>query len=809
MTLNFSSLSEVQRAQRFERAGMKTLGKYEILEEIGRGGFATVYKARDPSLDQVVAVKVLHGAYVDRPDVVQRFLNEARKAVKLRQRGIVRIYAVGEDDGVPYIAMEYLPGGTLAGRLHGEPLPLDAAISVVEQVAAVLDHAHQRGLVHRDVKPANVLFDEEGGAVLVDFGLFKSLAESGMTAEGTSLGTPTYMAPEQAGPNAEVDGRADVYALGVVAYEMLAGHVPFEAETLLSVLHAHVHDVPPDPCALNQALDPGVASVVLKALEKAPADRYQTAGAFARELRRAWKAAQEAAQVKATLAGLYAQAQEAMKAGRWGMVVNLCVEMRNLDPDYRDVGTLLTLAASRLAEEEQKRQQERELGEQYAAALEMLEKEAYAEAAEALEKIEAQAPDFRDVGKELERARAGLEKAQLYQAALAKLADVRYDEACDDLLALLKRDPDHAGARARLLEATGGVLAQLRDAQAELEELGSENEALRARVVDLEAKLKEAETALKKLEPEARELRSALKTARSHVDTYDSLLLAMEDHDQGQVLALAEKLAQAKRPGASRLLARLQAGSKEPELAEFSDFFSQIFGGIPQAGTKEPELAEPLVGLPGDLWTNPKDGKEMVRVPAGAFLYGVEKKEIELPEFWIDKTPVTNAEYARFVAAAGHEPPQHWKGKTPPKEIADHPVVYVSWHDAVAYAGWAGKRLPIKQEWEKAARGTDGRKYPRGDQRPTPELCNFGGNEGGTTPVGKYSPQGDSPYGCVDMAGNVWEWTASDYSRDAKVLRGGAWDLDRNLVHAAFHIYLTPDIRSSYVGFRCVGLPGE
>ena len=170
----------------------KRIGNYEIVEEIGRGGFATVYKARDPNLDQVMAVKVLHGAYANRPEVVQRFLDEARKAVRLRQRGIVRIYTVDENKGVPYIAMEYLPGGTLAGRLHGEPLPLDAAIAVVEQVAAALDHAHKRRLVHRDVKPANVLFDDEGHAVLVDFGLVKSLAESGMTAEGTSLGTPTY-----------------------------------------------------------------------------------------------------------------------------------------------------------------------------------------------------------------------------------------------------------------------------------------------------------------------------------------------------------------------------------------------------------------------------------------------------------------------------------------------------------------------------------------------------------------------------------------------------------------------------------------
>jgi formylglycine-generating enzyme required for sulfatase activity len=724
---------------------MNKLGKYEILEEIGRGGFATVYRARDPNLDQVVAVKMLHGAYADRSDMVQRFLNEARKAVRLRQRGIVRIYAVGEDGGVPYIAMEYLPGGTLAARLHGEPLPLDAAIAVVEQVAAALDHAHKHGLVHRDVKPANVLFDEEGGAVLVDFGLVKSLAESGMTTEGTSLGTPTYMAPEQAKPNAEVDGRADVYALGVVAYEMLAGRVPFEAEMPLSVLHAHVHDTPPDPCGLNQALDPGVASVVLKALEKAPAGRYQTAGAFARELRGAWEAAQEAAQVKATLAGLYTQAQEAMKAGHWGVVASLCAEISDLDPDYRDVGTLLTLAASRLAEEEQKRQQERELEEQYAAALELLEKEAYAEAVEALEQIAAQAPDFPDVGTELERARAGLEKAQLYEAALDKLADGRHGEACDDLLVLLRRDPDHADARAQLLEATQGVLAQLRGARTELERLGSENEALRVRVVDLEAKL---------------------KTARSHVDTYDSLLLAMEDHDQGQVLALTEELAQAKRPGASRVLAHLH------------------------------------------VRIHPQDGKEMVRVPAGVFLYE-EREKIELPEFWIDRTPVTNAEYARFVAATGHEPPQHWEGKTPPKEIADHPVVYVSWHDAVAYAGWASKRLPTEQEWEKAACGTDGRKYPWGNQAPASELCNFDNNERGTTPVSKYSPQGDSPYGCVDMAGNVWEWTASDYSSGIKVLRGGAWGGNWYNVRAAFRDRYPPDDRGDDVGFRCVGSPGE
>jgi formylglycine-generating enzyme required for sulfatase activity len=198
----------------------------------------------------------------------------------------------------------------------------------------------------------------------------------------------------------------------------------------------------------------------------------------------------------------------------------------------------------------------------------------------------------------------------------------------------------------------------------------------------------------------------------------------------------------------------------------------------------------------------------MVRVPAGKFLYGDEKVKKSLPEFWIDKTPVTNTEYARFVAETKQKPPKHWKGRNPPKDIADHPVVNVSWDEAIAYAKWAGKRLPTEEEWEKAARGTDGRKYPWGDQPPTSELCNFGRKVGKTTPVGKYSPQGDSPYGCVDMSGNVWEWTVSDYSKETKVLHGGSWHSNvEGLLRAAARDFLNPDLRYSYFGFRCAGSP--
>jgi formylglycine-generating enzyme required for sulfatase activity len=222
----------------------------------------------------------------------------------------------------------------------------------------------------------------------------------------------------------------------------------------------------------------------------------------------------------------------------------------------------------------------------------------------------------------------------------------------------------------------------------------------------------------------------------------------------------------------------------------------------PVAVPPQPERIE----APGpDRKTWEKDSKEMVRVPAGRFLYSEEKKEFLLPAFWIDRTPVTNAEYERFVIATGHKPPGHWKGRPPPEDAADHPVVRVTWHDAVAYAEWAGKRLPTEKQWEKAARGTDGRAYPWSDWAEG--RCNT--KEAGierTTPVGQYSPGGDSPYGGVDMAGNVFEWTKSEHEnrRGSRVVRGGSWHYDRDFARCAARFKYLPGYSNDHVGFRCV-----
>jgi sulfatase modifying factor 1 len=220
----------------------------------------------------------------------------------------------------------------------------------------------------------------------------------------------------------------------------------------------------------------------------------------------------------------------------------------------------------------------------------------------------------------------------------------------------------------------------------------------------------------------------------------------------------------------------------------------------PKATPKEPARAEL------NSFIHEKSGKTFVRVPAGEFLYGDDKKKMYLDEFWMAKTPVTNAEYARFVAATKAKPPKHWQGSSPPAELANHPVVYVSWHDAKAYAEWAGMALPTEQQWEKAARGTDGHTYPWGNEWRENHCNTWETGIRATTPVGKFSPQGNSVYGCVDMAGNVWEWTNNwwDEKQSFCILCGGSWLIQLQLANLTFRHGYDPTGSSNLVGFRVV-----
>lgn len=213
---------------------------------------------------------------------------------------------------------------------------------------------------------------------------------------------------------------------------------------------------------------------------------------------------------------------------------------------------------------------------------------------------------------------------------------------------------------------------------------------------------------------------------------------------------------------------------------------------------------------PGSVDLSPRwqqIGIELVKIPAGEFLYGDDNQRIHLDKYLIAKTPVTNRQYKAFVDATSHRTPEHWTGAKPPRGKENHPVVNVSWADVVSFCRWAGVQLPSERQWEKAARGTDGRIYPWGNDLPDATCCNFNKNLQGTTPVGQY-PQGASPYGLLDMAGNVWEWCADWYAvNERRVVRGGAWNNNANHVRAAARGRYHPDFWYNGGGFRCVRSP--
>jgi serine/threonine protein kinase len=253
-------------------------GRYRLEAKLGSGGMSTVYLARDDTLDRPVAVKVMHREMSEQEDQLQRFRQEARAVAKLTHPNVVSVIDAGEDGGYPYIVFEYVKGETLKQRI-GRVGALDTqeAIAYAIEVARGLGVAHARKMVHRDIKPQNVLIDEEGRAKLTDFGISRQLEQDGVTATGRVLGTTDYVAPEQAMGKA-VDPRSDIYSLGVVLYEMLVGQVPFHADSQVGVAMKHVNEELPDVQRRRPEASAAVALVVERATAKYPAERYQTIG---------------------------------------------------------------------------------------------------------------------------------------------------------------------------------------------------------------------------------------------------------------------------------------------------------------------------------------------------------------------------------------------------------------------------------------------------------------------------------------------------------------------------------------------------
>jgi eukaryotic-like serine/threonine-protein kinase len=261
-------------------------GRYQIVGELGKGSMGVVYKAHDPQIDRSLALKVLRPDRITSEEFVRRFLKEAQAIGRLSHANIVTLYDVGQDHGTIFIAMELLTGKTLKDAMAERQLTAQEIIHIGVQVAEALDYAHQKGIVHRDIKPSNIILTSDGPAKLTDFGIarIEDPAAHQQTQAGEILGTPVYMSPEQV-MGQPVDGRSDLYSLGVILYEMAMGRKPFSGESIAAVFSSIVQETPPEPIIPDSPIAPRLSALIMKAISKRPEDRFSTGREMAQPLK--------------------------------------------------------------------------------------------------------------------------------------------------------------------------------------------------------------------------------------------------------------------------------------------------------------------------------------------------------------------------------------------------------------------------------------------------------------------------------------------------------------------------------------------
>jgi eukaryotic-like serine/threonine-protein kinase len=660
--------------------------RYHLVAPLGEGGMASVYKAYDTRLKRDVAVKIIRTDQftpASLRQVLKRFEREAQLLAKLTHPNIVSIIDYGEHAGAPYLVMEYLPGGTLKDRSKGQPIPWQEAVRILLPVAEALDYAHSQNIIHRDVKPSNILLTGRGQPMLSDFGIARILVSEEtqtLTGTGVGIGTPEYMAPEQW--TGQAVPQSDVYSLGVVLYELVTGRKPYTADTPAAILLKQATEPLPRPKKFVPDLPERLEKAISKALTKKPEDRYQSMAEFSTML-------------------------ENLLSG----------QARTKPPVIR----------------REKRKAEK-------------------------------SPQFEQpiplVKKPIEEQPTG---------DVQPIVDEKLGEPTPP-----ETPPDRTFRRGRIKIRPALIIALVGFA-------------------------------------------AVVAFAIWGMPSPNAWLAPIPAATPNLTASLA----------ATNTLTILPTDTSKPKYTQTATI------------TYTPS---PTLGI-GSAWTSPKDGLAMMYVPEGNFVMGAAdgsgkfdeypQHTVYLDAFWMDKTDVTNAMFAKCVQAGACSQPYALSAGDRPSyygnpQYDNFPVVYVEQDLASAYCEWAGESLPTEAQWEKAARGTDGRRYPWGNSEPDCTLANFFGCAGGTTDVNSH-PAGASPYGILDMAGNVWQAVADWYdpgyysvsplknpagpsSGQYRILRGGAWNYYDNSLPSSIRLTnLSGDWSHQLIGFRCArgSSPGE
>ena len=834
-----------------------------------------VFQARHIFLKTPHAIKVILPDLVGNdPMLVTRFRQEALAAAAIRHRNIIAVTDFGVVRGtMPFLVMEFVSGKSLHDLLVEEgALPPARALEIIAAVGSGVAAAHRQGIVHRDLKPLNIMLQDglpvEEAVKVLDFGLAKiksgELLGSFVQAKTSGLmGSPYYMAPEQWGDE-EPDARADIYSLGVILYQMLSGDVPFKGTSIPSIMKKHLTELPPSFASLGVQVPSQIETVVLHALEKEAANRPPSVEAFINELRDAVNAV-SASLSRTSLHTISAPPPPGESSQQTSQAAMEAQRLRERAEALEEQARVEEEARQRAAEEEQ-RKAEAEAARLRAEeeARQRAEEEARQSAAEEERLRVAEAARLKE--EEAVRQRAEAEARQRAEEEARRKAE----EERLRLEAEAKRKAEEEAARKHAEE----------EARRLEEEKHLRLEAEASRRAEEERQRAEAQ----RVEREKREREEQAALVSPTETTVDSNLSALNlDSTQGQRQGVTTgELSADSLPGIERPVPVQQQPPPpyQPAQRQAPSAFSRPMPGVaaapPRRSGVSTMLIAAIVGLllvgggiaawyflraRPDTETRNREGTptptatataspgetqtptptptatpfrpEPVTIPGGTFQMGRDggaasegpAHTVTVRSFIIDKTEVTNAEYAEFVRATGHEPPSNWPGKEPAEGMAMLPVVDVSYQDAVAFAEWRSKRdgatyrLPTEEEWEYAARGGDQNNlYPWGNKWVAGRAGLKDSGATGPEPVGSY-PADKTRWGVLDMTGNVYEWTSSrasiypgnkDYMvdpahKDWVVVRGGAYTTDyKEKSPTTYRDWFPATTKKPVIGFRLV-----
>jgi len=723
--------------------GEKLDNQYEI---IGKhvGGMGVVYITRDIYTGKRYAVKTIKPELIRDPTAVARFRAEAYAWINLdHHQHIVQAMLYREVNEQPLLFLEYIEGTDLEHLMQKEGVFVVAqALDFAVQFARGMHYVHHKdlgdgrqGIVHRDIKPGNIMITTNRTIRITDFGLVQIQdAATRLTLEGSGLGTPLYMAPEQLQDARHVDPRADIYSFGAVFYELLTGRKPISGDNLANLLLNVLMQEPPPPRALNPDIPQALEALLLRCLAKRREDRYSSFKEILEEL-------------LPLLEESRAHLPEGTRACR------LCGFLT------RQPHANCPLCEGPLAKPE--------------------------ESAEFASTAMAFAPPTDVTSPVISVPRPPIPPPPEARETTREVA-------------LPSEEKDRPPQEKK---PTVVVVSEPEPLAPDLSETTENSYVRMGHLMLQEGKGEEA----------AQMYRLALERDPNAITAQFNL---------GVILFQQGSLSEAE----EQIQAVLE---KNPQYDRARRALEHLRRTTPPTG--------PLISgtAAGEIWVCPKDGSRMALVPAGVFLMGSNEhdrserpqRSVYLDAFYIDLCAVTQAQFMQFVEDTGYKSLSPWRQHALPGR-EHHPVTYVTHADALAYCEWAGKRLPTEAEWEKAARGTDGRIYPWGNEWDTRRVNCAESGFGETVPVDSY-PGGASPYGCLNMVGNVWEWCADWYdphyylqapdrnptgpeTGKFRVLRGGSYlsHLYENDLRCSARGSIKPEERLTYIrGFRCAKTP--